>query len=138
MTMAPDAHPAITGPLAMALLYDGLCTFEFGIVAEVFGLHRPEMGPGWYRFASCAIEPGPLRAHGGFLIQPDNGPDLHVHGNIVDHEYKIERDDTTVAEVSKRWFRVRDTYGVEVFPGQDDILIMAATAVIDTMAYPDG
>jgi uncharacterized protein YxjI len=42
-----------------------------------------------------------------------------------------------VAEVSKRWLRVRDTYGVEVFPGQDDMLILAAAAVIDTMAYPD-
>jgi AraC family transcriptional regulator, transcriptional activator FtrA len=65
-----------TGPLVAALLYDGLCTFEFGIVAEVFGLARPEMGAGWYRFASCAIETGPLRAHGGFTIWPDHGPDL--------------------------------------------------------------
>lgn len=59
------------GPLVVALLYDGLCTFEFGITAEVFGLARPEMGPAWYRFASAAIEPGPLRAHGGFTIAPD-------------------------------------------------------------------
>ncbi|MBS0560243.1 MAG: transcriptional regulator FtrA [Proteobacteria bacterium] len=63
----PNTH----GPLVAALLYDGLCTFEFGIAAEVFGLPRPEMGPGWYRFASCAIEAGPLRAHGGFAIVPD-------------------------------------------------------------------
>lgn len=61
------------GPLAVALLYDGLCTFEFGIVSEVFGLYRPEMGPGWYRFLSCAIEPGPLRAHGGFTSRPTKG-----------------------------------------------------------------
>jgi uncharacterized protein YxjI len=39
--------------------------------------------------------------------------------------------------VSKRWFRVRDTYGVEVAPGENDILILATTAVIDTMAHPD-
>jgi uncharacterized protein YxjI len=38
--------------------------------------------------------------------------------------------------VSKRWFRARDTYGVEVAPGQDDVLILAITAVIDTMAHP--
>lgn len=59
-----------TGPLVCALLYDGLCTFEFGIVAEIFGLQRPEMGTGWYRFASCAIEEGPLRAHGGLMVTP--------------------------------------------------------------------
>jgi uncharacterized protein YxjI len=66
-----------------------------------------------------------------------DGPDLHVHGNIVDHEYTIERDGQRVAEVSKHWFRVRDTYGVEVAPGENDILILATTAVIDTMAHPD-
>jgi uncharacterized protein YxjI len=39
--------------------------------------------------------------------------------------------------VSKRWFRVRgDTYGVEVAPGENDILILASTAVLDTMAHP--
>lgn len=71
------------GPLAVALLYDGLCTFEFGIVAEVFGLYRPEMGPDWYRFASCAIEPGQLRAHGGFAITPDQGPELIDKADII-------------------------------------------------------
>ncbi len=65
------------------------------------------------------------------------GPDLHAQGNIVDHEYTIERDGDKVAEISKRWFRVRDTYGVEVLPGENDVLILAATAVIDTMAHPD-
>jgi AraC family transcriptional regulator, transcriptional activator FtrA len=71
------------GPLVVALLYDGLCTFEFGIVAEVFGLARPEMGSGWYRFASCAIEPGPLRAHGGFQILADGGTDLIDQADLI-------------------------------------------------------
>ena len=71
------------GPLVVALLYDGLCTFEFGIVAEIFGLSRPELGPGWYRFASAAIEPGPLRAHGGFRILPDGGPELMDMADII-------------------------------------------------------
>ena len=66
-----------------------------------------------------------------------DGPDLQVQGNIVDHEYTIERAGQRVAEVSKRWFRVRDTYGVEVAPGENDILSLATTAVIDTMAHPD-
>jgi AraC family transcriptional activator FtrA len=80
----PNAKaPQSPGPLVVALLYDGLCTFEFGIVAEVFGLARPEMGPGWYRFASCAIEPGPLRAHGGFRILPDGGPDLIDQADLI-------------------------------------------------------
>ncbi|MEJ5152793.1 transcriptional regulator FtrA [Comamonas sp. MYb396] len=59
----------LLGPLVVAPVYNGLCTFEFSMVAEVFGLERPEMGEGWYRFASVAVEPGPLRAQGGLLVQ---------------------------------------------------------------------
>jgi uncharacterized protein YxjI len=77
----------------------------------------------------------PLRER--WVIDMEDGPDLHAQGNIVDHEYTIERDGARVAEVSKRWFRVRDTYGVEVAPDENDVLILAATAVIDTMAHPD-
>lgn len=82
MTTFVDIPPT-NGPLVTAILYDGLCTFEFGIVAEVFGLHRPEMGPDWYRFASCAVEAGPLRAHGGFTLTPDRGPDLLDEADII-------------------------------------------------------
>ncbi|MBU8538411.1 transcriptional regulator FtrA [Roseomonas tokyonensis] len=74
---------APAGPLVVALLYDGLCTFEFGIVAEVFGLARPEMGEGWYRFASCAIEDGPLRAQGGLRLTPEQGPELIDQADII-------------------------------------------------------
>ncbi len=35
------------------------------------------------------------------------------------------------------WFRVADTYGVEVAPGQDPVVILAVTAVLDTMAHPE-
>ena len=62
---------------------------------------------------------------------------MEAKGNIVDHEYKIERDGDKVAEVSKRWFRVRDTYGIEVAPGQDDALILAITVCIDQMGIGD-
>ncbi|MGB3715572.1 MAG: LURP-one-related family protein [Candidatus Promineifilaceae bacterium] len=68
-----------------------------------------------------------------WTIKVGNGPDLEIQGNIVDHEYKIEEGRTKVAEVSKKWFRVRDSYGVEIAPGQNDILILAATVAIDMM-----
>jgi uncharacterized protein YxjI len=68
-----------------------------------------------------------------FTIDVDGGSDLKAHGNIVDHEYKIERDGDVVAEVSKKWFRVRDTYGVEIQPGQDAALVLAITVCIDAM-----
>ena len=64
------------------------------------------------------------------------GGDLKVHGNIVDHEYEIERDGHKIAEVSKKWFRIRDTYGVEIAPGEDEALILAITVCIDAMSHP--
>ena len=68
-----------------------------------------------------------------YKIDVDGGSDMSAHGNVVDHEYKIERDGDTVATVSKSWFRVRDTYGVEIAPDQDDALILAATVCMDSM-----
>jgi uncharacterized protein YxjI len=76
----------------------------------------------------------PLRDR--FEVNVEHGEDLEVKGNIVDHEYKIERGGDKVAEVSKKWFRVADTYGVEVAPNQDPALILAVTAVVDSMADP--
>jgi len=76
----------------------------------------------------------PLRDR--FSIELADGAEMKAKGNIVDHEYKIERDGDTVAEVSKRWFRVRETYGIEIAPGQDDALILAVTACIDEMEGP--
>jgi uncharacterized protein YxjI len=73
----------------------------------------------------------PLRDR--YSIEVEGDKDLEAKGNIVDHEFKIERDGEKVAEVSKRWFRVRDTYGIEVAPGQDDALIVALTVCIDQM-----
>ena len=70
-----------------------------------------------------------------FSIEIENGEDMEAKGNIVDHEYKIERGGNRVAEVSKRWFRIRDTYGIEVAPGQDDALIIATTVCIDQMTH---
>ena len=76
----------------------------------------------------------PLRDR--FSIDVEGGEDLEAHGNVVDHEYKIERSGDQVAEVSKRWFRVADTYGVEVAPDQDPALILAVTAVLDSTSHP--
>ena len=73
----------------------------------------------------------PLRDR--FSIEVEGGEDMEAKGNIVDHEFKIERDGHKVAEVSKRWFRVRDTYGIEVAPGQDDAFVLAVTVCIDQM-----
>lgn len=74
----------------------------------------------------------PLRDR--FTIKLDGGGELSAHGNVVEHEFKIERDGDQVAEVSKRWFRVRESYGVQIAPGEDEALILAVTVCVDEMA----
>ncbi|HEY7115383.1 MAG TPA: LURP-one-related family protein [Tepidisphaeraceae bacterium] len=72
-----------------------------------------------------------------FTVDVDaDGPgpgDLLVQGDFWAHEYNFARepDGQPVATVSKRWFTWTDTYGVEIAPGQDDVLILACTVVVD-------
>jgi uncharacterized protein YxjI len=75
----------------------------------------------------------PLRER--FDVHVEGGPDLDVKGNIVDHEYRISQGDAKVGEISKKWFRVADTYGVEVAEGHDPVLILAIAAALDTMTH---
>ena len=71
----------------------------------------------------------PLRER--FHVEVVAADDIDAKGNITDHEYEIERNGKTIAKVSKKWFRVRDTYGIEVAAEQNDALIVAVTVAID-------
>jgi AraC family transcriptional regulator, transcriptional activator FtrA len=57
----------------VALVYEGLCTFEFGIVVELFGLPRPDLGTKWYDFRVCSVDTGPVSAVGGVTVQASSG-----------------------------------------------------------------
>jgi AraC family transcriptional activator FtrA len=77
MSLPPSA------PLVAVLAYDGLCAFEFAIAYEVFGLPRPEMGPGWYRYRPCAVEPGPLRSASGLMVEAAEGLDILSEADLI-------------------------------------------------------
>jgi uncharacterized protein YxjI len=68
------------------------------------------------------------------ITVPGQG-DYTAEGKIHDHEYRIEKDGKPAAEVSMHWFRARDTYGVQVEPGQDPLLMLAVTVGIDMLAH---
>ncbi|WP_082745500.1 transcriptional regulator FtrA [Erythrobacter sp. CCH5-A1] len=122
--------PNLSGPLVVALLYDGLCTFEFGIVAEIFGLARPEMGPSWYRFQSCAIEVGPLRAHGGFTLMPDAGAELIDQADmIVVPGWKSI--DAPVPPVLRNTLRAAHSRGARLASLCSGAFVLAATGLLD-------
>jgi len=73
-----------------------------------------------------------------FHVEVELGKDLKVHGHIADHEYEIERDGDKIAEISKKWFRVRDTYGVEVDHDVDTVLVLAVTVAVDALSHDLG
>jgi hypothetical protein len=73
-----------------AFVYGGLCTFEFGIAAEIFGLDRPEMGPDWYRFLPFAEQPGTYRTNSGITVGVTAGLEVLAEaGTIVIPGWKL-------------------------------------------------
>jgi uncharacterized protein YxjI len=74
----------------------------------------------------------PLRER--WSVDVPGGQEMEILGNIVDHEYAIEVGGRRVAEISKRWFHLVDTYGVEIAPGQSEVLMLAITTAVDMMA----
>jgi uncharacterized protein YxjI len=68
-------------------------------------------------------------------VEVEGGEDLRIQGNIVDHEYEVERKGIKVATVSKRWFRIRDSYGVETRDLSDVPLMLAVAVALDAMAH---
>ena len=66
-----------------------------------------------------------------FTIDIPVPDDFEVHGDIFDHEFTITRGGRVVATVSKQWFSLTDTYGVEVAQGEDDALILASVLALD-------
>ena len=75
----------------------------------------------------------PLRDR--FSIDVEDGEDMEAKGNIVDHEYSIDRGGDKVAQVSKHWFRMRDSYGIEIAEDENDALILAVAVCIDQMSH---
>jgi uncharacterized protein YxjI len=72
-----------------------------------------------------------------FTVDVPGPDDLEAAGDFLDHEYEFRRGGRAVATVSKRWFSWTDTYGVDIADREDDVLILAATVVIDMVCHAD-
>ena len=116
--------------LVVALAYDGLCTFEFGVAVEIFGLERPEMGDDWYRFQIAAIEPGPLRAMGGFKISADGGLSLVERAGTIIVPGWRGADNPVPARVLKALQRAHRR-GARLLSFCSGVFVLAATGLLD-------
>jgi uncharacterized protein YxjI len=72
-----------------------------------------------------------------FSVDVPGPDDLEAEGDFTDHEYVFTRAGSEVGSVSKRWFSWTDTYGVEIRQGEDDVLLLASTVVIDMACHDD-
>jgi uncharacterized protein YxjI len=72
-----------------------------------------------------------------YHVELPDGGELEIHGNLIDKEYRIESHGDTVAEISRKWFRVRDTYGVRVADGADAPLMLAVAVCVDHLVDED-
>jgi uncharacterized protein YxjI len=97
-------------------------------VRDTMTIDRPGRPSATIRKAKVA----PMRQR--YVVEADDVGTIDVQGNVVDHEYTFQRDGQPVAEVSRRWMTVRDTFGVQVEPGADAVLVIAATVAIDAMS----
>lgn len=75
--------------------------------------------------------------HCKFTVDVPGPDDLEARGDFLDLEYDFQRAGRPVATVSKRWFSWSDTYGVDIAEGEDDVLILASTVVIDMACHED-
>ena len=66
-----------------------------------------------------------------FTIDIPGPDDLEMTGDLLDHEFTVRRGGQTVATVSKRWLSLRDTYAVDIAPGEDDLLLLASVLALD-------
>jgi uncharacterized protein YxjI len=66
-----------------------------------------------------------------------DGSQLDVTGSVLDKEFEIAAAGQVLARISRAWFRARDTYGVEVAPGQDDVLFLAIAVALDRIRRDD-
>lgn len=117
-------------PRVAALVYDGLCTFEFGCVTEVFGLPRPELGPRWYRFETCAPHRRPVRGSHGVRVSADAGLDrLSRAGTVIVPGWSSL--DTPVPAAIVDALRLAHSRGARLLSVCSGSFVLAATGLLD-------
>ncbi|WP_051966646.1 LURP-one-related/scramblase family protein [Kitasatospora mediocidica] len=72
-----------------------------------------------------------------FTVTFENGAELHVAGNITDHQYAITYGQQEVAHISRKWSLLSEHYGVTIVPGQDDALLLTISACVEDMVIDD-
>jgi AraC family transcriptional activator FtrA len=116
--------------LVAALVYDGLCVFEFSCAAEVFGLPRPEFGADWYRFETCAVGRRRVRSQYGLIMESDGGADrLAQAGTIIVPGWRGADEPVPAAVIDA--LRLAHARGARLLSICSGAFVLAATGLLD-------
>ena len=119
-----------TPGLVAILAYDGLCTFEFGIAVEIFGLTRPEFDFPWYQHQIVAVDDGPMRAMGGIQVLADGGmPLLETARTIIVPGWRDRQ--APVPEALLVALRLAHARGARLLSICSGVFVLAATGLLD-------
>ncbi len=114
----------------VAVAYDGLCAFEFGVATELFGLPRPELDVDWYEFEVVSADPGPLRALGGIMIDAPRALDRIVDaGTVVLPGWRAPSDPPPDDLVDA--LRQAHAAGARLMSICSGVFVLAATGLLD-------
>ncbi len=97
-----------------------------------------EISHGGNVVATVKNDPLVLIQHQMTIEFPGTDADLDVQGSLGDHEYLVRRRGDIIATVSKKWFTLADTYGIDVRNAEDQVLLLAVAVVIDEAYHPTG
>lgn len=61
------------------------------------------------------------------------GYDWQVDGDFLAHEYRIYRDNYTVATISKEWFTFGDAYSINITDGVEPVSVLCVVLIIDAI-----
>ena len=75
--------------------------------------------------------------HRAHIDLHDGGGRLEAVGNIIDKDFEIRDGGQVVALISRKWFTIRDAYGVDVAPGQNDAFIIAIAVCLDRIHHDE-
>jgi uncharacterized protein YxjI len=115
----PDGHVLVTVRKKLIALHESMDIEEDGVLAAT--VRRALVSPLRHRST----------------VELADGSQLDVTGSILDKEFEITAGGEVLARISRAWFRIRDTYGVEVEPGQDDVLFLAIAVALDRIRDDD-
>ena len=116
--------------LVAILAYDGLCTFEFGIAVEIFGLARPEFDFPWYSHQIAAVDQGPMRAMGGIQVLADGGLELLQEARTIIIPGWRDRQ-AAVPEELLTALRQAHAQGARLLSICSGVFVLAATGLLD-------